>query len=174
MSQGEARASLKDRCFICEQLDAAEFDYMCQVQYRADKYMKELFLSGGSAICISKRIASLTTPEAVSTMAILLIENGRVSMDGCLICEYLHAREDEYIGKFKNRLTGGSSQAFSASEKRLCQLHYKLLGNGLDGELLRRLAGIQEEHDERLLRELKGFIAKRGKKSARTADEETA
>jgi hypothetical protein len=168
----EENAPLKDRCCVCEKLDAAEFDYICAVQYEADKGMKELFLGKGFCNGHFWKIASLTSREAVSSMAILLLENGSPPTRGCLICEYGHIKEREFINGLREELD--ESLSGGNWDKKLCLPHLELISNGLERESREYLERLQRKHNERLLEELKGFLAKRENWSARTPGERTA
>ncbi|MDA8157222.1 MAG: hypothetical protein M0Z52_12360 [Actinomycetota bacterium] len=171
----EVRLRLKDRCFICDKLDSEEYDYMCHVQYSVthEEEMKRLFLSKGFCNGHFWKIAFLTSPESVSKMAILLIENGKIPT-GCLICDYLLSKEEAFLDEFRKEMAAGSPETSTVSTKPLCEPHFMLAGNGLDAYSLKYLAGIHTDHNRQLLGELKSFVAKRENRSARTADEETA
>jgi hypothetical protein len=169
--------SIPHRCCICERLDRIEFDYMCEIQYQVIRNddVKSDFIKKGFCNFHFWCIVSLTTPEAIASMGMMLIENDSFpSTNNCLICEHLRTKEAEFLNGFKRNLTGTAFGNSEQSERRLCQPHFRLIMNQLNGEIAEYFSNIQKLHKEQLLGELKGFVKKRDKRSERNENEGTS
>lgn len=60
------------------------------------------------------------------------------------------------------------------SERRLCQPHFKLVMQKLDGKIAECFSNTHRLHNEQLLIELKGFIEKRSNWFERSKNEKTS
>ncbi len=168
--------SIPHRCCICECLDNAEFDYMSRIQYQVikDDYTKSNFIKKGFCNYHFWKIASLTTPEAVASMGIMLIENDRYPSDSCLICEYLKGKEAEFIDEFVKNITVIAPENTDQSGRKLCQPHFRSIIKHFDGEIAEYFSNIQKLHNEQLLVELKSFLGKRNNRSEQNKNEKTS
>jgi hypothetical protein len=168
--------SIPYRCHVCERLDRVEFDYISEIQYQVtkDDYTKSNFIKKGFCNYHFWKIASLTTPEAIASMGLTLIENNSFPSNSCLICEHLGTKEAEFLNEFKKDITGTAFGNLEQSERRVCQPHFKSIIKHLDGEIAKSFSNIQRLHNEQLLRELKSFVEKRDRRLARDKNEKTS
>jgi hypothetical protein len=168
--------SIPYRCHICERLDDIEFDYMSEIQYQIlrDDGVKSNFIKKGFCNYHFWKIASLTTPEAVASMGMILMENDSNLSNSCLICEHLKTKEAEFLNEFIRDITVAAFENVDRSERRVCQPHFKSIIEHLDGETAEHFSNTQRLHNEQLLRALKGFIEKRSNWFERSKNEKTS
>ena len=167
--------SIPHRCCICERLNRIEIDYISEIQYQVTRNnkVKSDFLAKGFCNYHFWTVASLTTPEAIASMGLALIENKSFPFNSCLICEHLKKKEAEFLNDFiKDIVTAFENSELS--ERRLCQPHFKLVMQQLDGEIAEHFSNTQRLHNEQLLIELKGFIEKRSNWFERSKNEKTS
>jgi hypothetical protein len=164
--------SKPERCSICEQLDAVEFDYMCKVQHqvKADASLRKDFIEKGVCNHHFWKIATLTSPETVAYMGIAFIEEGRFPLNSCLICEHLRERETELFNQLKDAVASGHLD----DRIKLCQPHFRSVVVQLGGKQAGLFPDIQRLHNEQLLKELRGFVEKRDCRAKRDKNESTS
>jgi hypothetical protein len=168
--------SIPHRCYICERLDDIEFDYMSEIQYQVirNNDVKSDFIKKGFCNYHFWSIASLTTPEAVASMGIMLIENNSTQSNCCLVCDHLRTKEAELVNEFVKDAPIATSKDSDQSGRRFCQPHFRLIMKQLDGEIAEYFSNIQKLHNEQLLVELKSFVEKRNSRHERDKNEKTS
>jgi hypothetical protein len=154
--------SIPGRCHICECLDNFELASMARVQNQinVDAHMKSELISRGFCNHHFWAIASLTSQKTAAAIGIMFLKNNNFSARGCLICDYLIAKESELLEEFMKEVTEAVVNKVQQFERRLCNPHFSLIMNRLDANVAEYLSGIQRDHTEKLVRELKSFEEK--------------
>jgi len=155
-------SSIPCRCHICESLDNFEFTSMARVQRQitVDDHIKSELINRGFCNHHFWVIASLTSNKTAAVMGKMFLENNDFPSTGCLICEYLTAKERELLREFIKEVTEAGVNKVQQFEKKLCNPHFNLIMSRLDANTAEYLSGIQRFHTEKLVRELKSFEEK--------------
>src|SRR4030042_350214 len=115
--------SIPYRCYICERLDRIEIDYISEIQYQVTRNnnVKSDLLAKGFCNYHFWTISFLTTPEAVASMGIILIENNSTQSNSCLICDHLKPKEAELVNEFVKDAPIATCKDSDQSGRRVCQ-----------------------------------------------------
>lgn len=154
--------SIPCRCYICECLDNFEFTAMSEIQYQiaVDDRVKSELRDKGFCNYHFWAIASLTSNKTAAAMCRIFFDGNGFSERGCLICEYLTAKESKLLREFMKEVTEAAVNKVRQFERSLCNPHFSLIMSRLDANIAEYLTGIQRDHTEKLVRELKSFEKK--------------
>jgi hypothetical protein len=156
-------SAIPHRCYICECLDNFEFMSMARLQHQitVDAHIKSELINRGFCNHHFWAIASLTSHKTAAAIGIMMfLENNNFPARGCLICECSTAKESELLNEFMKEVTEAAVNKVQQFEKSLCNSHFSLIMSRLDANVAEYLSGIQRDHTEKLVRELKSFEEK--------------